>query len=81
MAGLVWRIQDLVIEDREVQGETETNRMRGRKIGLSDVGCSLVSLKRLVGGGLALVAEGELGEIAVVVALPIRVSILKHANR
>jgi hypothetical protein len=36
-----------------------------------DLGGRLVSLEGLVGGGLALVAHGELGEVAVVVTLPV----------
>jgi len=41
------------------------------ELGGSDLGGRLVSLEGLVGRGLALVAHGELGEVAVVVTLPI----------
>lgn len=40
------------------------------KAGSGDLGSSLVGLKRLVGRGLALVTDGELGKVAVVVTLP-----------
>ena len=33
MAGLIRRVQNLVVEDREVQGKAETNRMSGSKVG------------------------------------------------
>jgi len=33
VARLVWGIQDLVVEDREVQGETKTDRMRRGEVG------------------------------------------------
>jgi hypothetical protein len=42
----------------------------GGKVGGSDISSSLVGLERLVGRGLALVTNGELGQVAVVVALP-----------
>ena len=72
VAGLIRGVQDLVVEDGEVQGESEADRVGGRKLGLSDLGGSLVGLERLVGGILPLVTNGELGEVAVVVALPAR---------
>jgi len=70
VAGLIWSIEDLVVEYREIQGKTETDRMRGSQIGLGNFSGSLVGLERLVGGLLALVANGEFGKVAVVVALP-----------
>ena len=71
MASLVWGVKDLVVEDREVQGKTQSDWVGWGKVGLGNLGGSLVSLKRLVCGRLALVTNGELGEVAVVVALPI----------
>lgn len=41
------------------------------QVGLRNLGGRLVGLERLVGRGLALIAEGKLGEVAVVVALPV----------
>ena len=75
MAGLIRGVQDLVVEDGEVQGESKTDGVGRRKLGLSNLGGSLVSLERLVGGILPLVANGELGEVAVVVSLPVRLSV------
>jgi hypothetical protein len=71
LASLVGRVEDLVVEDGEVQGETKTDGMGRSKVGGGNIGGSLVSLKRLVGGGLALVTNGKLGEVTVVVALPV----------
>lgn len=45
--------------------------MGGSEVGLSDFGSVLVSLERGVGGGLAAVANGELGKVTVVVTLPV----------
>ena len=70
MAGLIRSVEDLVVEDGEVEGQTQADGVRGRKLGLSNLGGSLVGLERLVGRILALVADGELGEVAVVIALP-----------
>jgi hypothetical protein len=70
VAGLVGSVQDLVVEDGEVQGKTQADGVCGGELGLSDLGSSLVGLKGLVSRVLALVANGELGEVAVVVALP-----------
>ena len=71
LAGLVGRVQDLVVEDREVQGKAETDGVGGSELSGGDLGGSLVSLEGLVGGVLALVGHGELGEVAVVVTLPV----------
>jgi hypothetical protein len=71
LASLVWGVEDLVVEDGEVQCETETDGVCGRKVRCGNVGGSLVGLEGLVGRGLALVANGELGEVTVVVALPV----------
>ena len=40
------------------------------KVGLGDLSRSLVRLQGLVGGGLALIAHSELGEVTMVVTLP-----------
>lgn len=71
MASLVWGVQDLVIEDREVEGETQADRVSWSKVGLGDFGSVLVRLKGLVCRDLSLVAESELGEVAVIIALPV----------
>ena len=72
LASLVGRVEDLVVENGEVQGKTKADGVSGSKVLGSDLSGSLVGLKRLVGGGLALVTNGELGEVAVVVTLPTR---------
>jgi hypothetical protein len=60
-----------LLEDREVQGQSETDGVGRRKLGHGNVGSSLVSLERLVGRGVSLVASGELGEVTVVVTHPV----------
>lgn len=46
--------------------------MGGRKLSLSNLGSSLVSLEGLVGRVLAAVTDGELSKVTVVVTLPAR---------
>lgn len=71
VASLVGSVQDLVVENREIQGKTQTNRVGRRKLALSNISSSLIGLEGFVGRVLALVASGELSEVAVVVALPV----------
>lgn len=71
LACLVGRVENLVVEDGEVQRKTEADGVSRGKVGGGNVGGSLVGLEGLIGGGLALVANCELGEVAVVVALPV----------
>lgn len=71
VASLVGSIEDLVVEDREVEGQAETDGVGGGELRLGNLGGSLVGVKRLVGRILARVADGELGEVAVVVTLPV----------
>jgi hypothetical protein len=71
LAGLVGRVQDLVVEDREVQGKAKTDGVGRGELSGGDLSSRLVSLKGLVGRVLALVGHGELGEVTVVVTLPV----------
>ena len=89
MAGTVGRVEDLVVKDGEVKGETETDGVSGSELSLGNVGgvleilldmvsvlrrnvgTNLVGVVRSSGGRLALVARGELGEVTVVVTLPV----------
>ncbi len=60
MAGLVRRIQNLIVEDGEVKGKAQADRMRGRQLSLSNLSSSLVSLEGLVGRFIFSVANGKL---------------------
>ena len=71
MASLVRRVQDLIIEDREVEGKSQADRVGRGQLRLRNLGSRLVCLQRLVGRILALVANGELCQVAVVVTLPV----------
>ena len=41
MAGAVGRVQDLVVEDGEVEGQAEADGVSGRQLSLGDVGGAL----------------------------------------
>jgi len=41
MARTVWRVQDLVVEDREVEGQAKTDGVCWGKLGLGNVGSIL----------------------------------------
>jgi hypothetical protein len=71
VAGLVWRVEDLVVEDGKVKGKAETDGVGRSKVSLCNLGGSLVSLKGGIGGSLAAVTNGELGQVTVVVTLPV----------
>lgn len=70
MAGLVRRVQDLVVEHREVKGKTETDWVGWSKVSGGNLSSVLVCLEGLVGGLFSLVANCEFGKITVVVTLP-----------
>ena len=71
VASLVRSVKDLVVEDGEVKGETKADGVGGRKLSLGNLSSSLVGLEGLVGRVLAAVANSELGEVTVVVTLPV----------
>ena len=71
VASLIWGVQDLIVEDREVEGKTKTDWVGWCEIGLGDFGSILVSLQRLVGRLLALITNGKLSKITVVITLPV----------
>ena len=71
MASLVGRVEDLVVEDGKVQCETEADGVGGSKVRGGHICGSLVGLEGLVSGRLALVTNGELGKVTVVVTLPV----------
>ena len=48
MAGTVRRVEDLVVEDGEVQGEAETDGVSGSELGLGNVGGVLQVLLALL---------------------------------
>jgi len=73
MARLIRRVQDFIVEYGKVESETEADWVSWCKISLGNLGGILVSLQRFVCRLLALLANGELSKVTVVVTLPIRI--------
>lgn len=71
MAGLVWGVEDFIVEDREVEGKSKTNGVSGGKVGGCNFSSRFVGLQRLIGRILALVANGELSKVAMIVTFPV----------
>ena len=71
LAGLVWRVHDLVVEDRKVQRKTKADWVSRSQAVSSDFGGSLVGLERLVRRVLPPVANRELRKVAMIIALPV----------
>lgn len=71
MASLVRRVKNLIVENGEVKGQAETDRVSRGEVGLGNLGCALVGGKRRVGSTLTAVTNGELGKVTVVVTLPV----------
>ena len=72
MARLVGRVEDLVVEDGEVERQTKADRVRRGQVGLCNFGSRLVGREGGIGSSFTTVTNGELGQVAVVVALPVR---------
>lgn len=69
MARPLGRIEDLVVEDGEVEGEAQADGVGWREVDERDVLGGLVGEQRVLRGLLAVGAGLELGQVAVVVAL------------
>jgi hypothetical protein len=72
VASLVGGVENLVVEDREVESQTQADGVGRGEVGLSNFGSGLVSLEGGIGSTLAAVADGELSQVPVVVTLPAR---------
>ena len=96
VASTIGRVEDLVVEHGEVESKTQADGVSGGQVGLSNVGGVLLWLARIIsqqttcaylvgfmgrsGSDLALVARSELGEVTVVVTLPVVLSALNHTQ-
>lgn len=102
MASTVGRVQNLVVENGEVESQTQADGVSRGQLGLGDIGSALgkietasvtrkccdrrgqsylVRLVRGSGGNLALLARGELGEVAVVVTLPVKHTLVRDGTK
>ena len=72
VASLIRRVEDFVVEDGEVQRETKTDWVSWGEVSAGNFGGVLVGFEGLVGRDLTLLAHGKLGQVAVVVSLPVQ---------
>mmetsp|Transcript_3167 Transcript_3167/g.5769 ORF Transcript_3167/g.5769 Transcript_3167/m.5769 type:complete len:216 (+) Transcript_3167:213-860(+) len=73
MAGALRRVQNLVIEHREVKGEAEANRVCWGQIGERNVLSSFVSEQSLFSSLLAVIPSLEFSKVTVIVTLHLQV--------
>jgi hypothetical protein len=70
MACAIGTIQNLIIEDREVEGKSKTARVCWRQFSDSNIGGGLVSIEGLVGRVFPLAACGKVSQVEVVTTYP-----------
>lgn len=80
MASLVWRVENFVVEHREVKSESKTDGVGWGKLGLGHLDGVLVSSQGVVGGALALISQGKFGKITVIISLPVTRKVLRQTN-
>ena len=71
LTGAVGWVEDLVVEDREVECKSESNRVSWSKIGQGHITGCLVGHQTALGNWFALIASCKLGQISVIIALPV----------
>lgn len=69
-ASTVWRVEDFIIENRKVKGQSQTNWVRWREFDHGDVTSSFVRYQTVLCRLLPVVARGKLRQVPVVISLP-----------
>lgn len=69
-ASAIRRVENFVIENREVEGQSEADGVGGGQVYHGNVAGSLVSHQAVLSRLLPVVADGKLSQVPVVVALP-----------
>ncbi len=65
LARLLWRVEDLVVEDGEVERQSQADGVRGLHLRLGDLKGLLVRLLGVLQHAVAVVAGGNLGQVSV----------------
>ena len=73
LASLLGRVEDLVVEDGEVERQTEADRMRWLHLGLSNLKGFLISLLRIFENGCSSVTHSHLGKVPVIISLHLQI--------
>ena len=73
LAGLVGGVEDLVVEDGEVERQTEADGMRRLHLGFRNFKGLLISLLRIVQHGCSAVSYSNFGKVPVIIAFHLQV--------
>ena len=73
LASLLGRVEDLIVEDGEVERQTEADGMRGLHLGLSNLEGLLVSLLRIFENLRSSVTHSHLGKVPVVITFHLQI--------
>ena len=69
LAGLCWVILDFVVEDRVVEGQTESDGVGGLEVGFGNAGGLLVGFVSTFASSIMGGSGGVLGNVSVVISL------------
>lgn len=70
LASAVWRVEDFIIENGEVKGQSQANGVRWREFGQGNVASSFVRDQTVLCCLLPVVACSKLCQVPVVISLP-----------
>lgn len=73
VAGFFWVIEALVVEDGEVQSQSQSDRVGGLKLAVSNIRGSRVGLESSLGNLFVQVVDGVLRNVSVVISLHLEV--------
>lgn len=71
MASLIGRIENLIVKDGEIKGQTKADWMSRCEIRLGNLRGILISLQGLIGRLLAPLSRSEFGEITMIISFPL----------
>ena len=82
LASSVRSVEDLKVEHREVESETEAYRVRWRQLRCCHITSCLVCNQAALRSGLAIITSSKLSQISVIISLPtFPTSITTDANK
>ena len=73
LASLLGRVEDLIVEDGEVERQTEADGMRRLHLGFRNFKGLLISLLRIVQHGCSAVSYSHFGKVPVIIAFHLQI--------
>lgn len=80
-AGVLWVVQNFVVENGVVKSKTKSDRVGGRHVRLCDIEGGLVSFLGALHDSFSVIAAGNFGQVSVVVTLHFEVEDFGLASR